>query len=215
MVGILLLDRACCQRDLKHVLSLSHRLWSLRLERSAPRELRTDKQEQELRLRHGRFPSKNSVELPHYGGVPKNNIPCHFTTLSPMKHCIIPMISFAFALAIVVSIAPPSQAFITKPTTFPTCSCLHRRSHQLYNYNDATSGGGGIEEIEFRIYPDGRVTEIVRGVKGKNCQSVTEAINKQLGNVVASSPTEEMFEEEVLVKTSLEQKEGWDGASSW
>ena len=32
---------------------------------------------------------------------------------------------------------------------------------------------GGIEEIEFRIYPDGRVTEVVRGVKGKNCEEVT------------------------------------------
>ena len=39
---------------------------------------------------------------------------------------------------------------------------------------------GGIEEIEFRIYPDGRITEVVRGVKGKNCEEVTAAINKQL-----------------------------------
>jgi hypothetical protein len=54
-------------------------------------------------------------------------------------------------------------------------------------------------------------------VRGKNCQDITEAINKQLGNVVASQPTEEMFEEEVLVQTTLEQKVdgGWDGASSW
>lgn len=132
-------------------------------------------------------------------------------------------------LAIVVFAALPAhQAFVANPTTATTsphyhyCFSSYRRwsqSKQLYNYNDATSGGGGgggIEEIEFRIYPDGRVTEIVRGVKGKNCQSVTEAINKQLGNVVASSPTEEMFEEEVLVKTTLEQKDGgWDGASSW
>jgi len=36
-----------------------------------------------------------------------------------------------------------------------------------------SNDSGGIEEIEFRIYPDGRVTEIVKGVKGKNCQEVT------------------------------------------
>ena len=124
----------------------------------------------------------------------------------------------------IVSAAVSCQAFVAKPTS-SSPTCRRHRSQHLYNYNDASGGGGGgggIEEIEFRIYPDGRVTEIVRGVKGKSCQSVTEAINKQLGNVVASSPTEEMFEEEVLVKTTLEQKDGggsggggWDGASSW
>ena len=42
------------------------------------------------------------------------------------------------------------------------------------------------------------------------------AINKQLGNVVDMQPTEEMFEEEVMVDMTLENKDGgWDGASSW
>lgn len=42
------------------------------------------------------------------------------------------------------------------------------------------------------------------------------AINKQLGNVVDMQPTEEMFEEEVMVDATLENKDGgWDGASSW
>jgi hypothetical protein len=82
------------------------------------------------------------------------------------------------------------------------------------------SRGGGIKEIEFRIYSDGRVTKIVWEVRGKNCQDITKAINKQLGNVVASQPTEEMFEEEVFIQKTLEQKvdggwEGGGGTSSW
>ncbi|KAL7535394.1 hypothetical protein ACHAXR_006463 [Thalassiosira sp. AJA248-18] len=107
------------------------------------------------------------------------------------------------------SAAVPAHAFVSAPTA-PHCR-VGRRS-QLNN----DAAGGGIEEIEFRIYPDGRVTEVVRGVKGANCQDVTEAINKQLGNVVDSQPTEEMFEEEQTVDLTLEQKEGgWEGSSSW
>ena len=56
------------------------------------------------------------------------------------------------------------QAFISMPSPH---SISRSRSSSLSN------DSGGIEEIEFRIYPDGRVTEIVKGVKGKNCQEVT------------------------------------------
>jgi hypothetical protein len=120
------------------------------------------------------------------------------------------MQSFISILVVACLIAlHPAQAFVLKTSRIG-------RSFPLRN----DSSGGGIEEIEFRIYPDGRVTEIVRGVRGKNCQDITEAINKQLGNVVASQPTEEMFEEEVFIQTTLEQKvdggwEGGGGTSSW
>lgn len=119
--------------------------------------------------------------------------------------------NFLITVLAVFIAAVPTNAFVSSPGPHST-----RGLSQLSS--DASGGGsGGIEEIEFRIYPDGRVTEVVRGVKGKNCQDVTEAINKQLGNVVDFQPTEEMYEEEVLVEQTLEQKEGggWDGASSW
>ncbi|KAL7535487.1 hypothetical protein ACHAWF_005183 [Thalassiosira exigua] len=116
---------------------------------------------------------------------------------------------YVLAALLASCLAAPGLAFVTTPG--PRSAASSRTSSALSN-----DAGGGIEEIEFRIYPDGRVTEVVRGVKGKNCAEVTEAINKQLGKVVDSQPTEEMFEEEVVLEQTLEQKDGgWDGASSW
>ena len=80
-----------------------------------------------------------------------------------------------------------------------------------------------MEIIEFKIYPDGRVEETVRGVKGNNCHKVTEGINEMLGKVVATAPTEEMYEQEVVVETTLTESvsngnsngNSWEGSSSW
>ena len=84
----------------------------------------------------------------------------------------------------------------------------------------ASGGGyGSIEQIEFKIYPDGRVEELVRGVKGNNCHKVTEKINEQLGEVVASKPTEEMYEQELQVTQTLYNTDSSDGgdwqSSTW
>lgn len=85
--------------------------------------------------------------------------------------------------------------------------------------NSAASSpeGVGIQQIEFKIYPDGRVEETVRGIKGENCHKVTEKINEALGKVVATQPTAEMFEQEVEVENTLYNKESssWEGSSSW
>ncbi len=68
----------------------------------------------------------------------------------------------------------------------------------------ASGGGyGSLEQIEYKIYSDGRVEELVRGIKGNNCQTVTQAIHEQLGKVVATEPTEEMYEQEVKVSQTL------------
>mmetsp|Transcript_10994 Transcript_10994/g.16008 ORF Transcript_10994/g.16008 Transcript_10994/m.16008 type:complete len:116 (-) Transcript_10994:230-577(-) len=80
---------------------------------------------------------------------------------------------------------------------------------------------GNIEQIEFKIFPDGRIEETVRGVKGGDCHKITEDINNELGKVVHTKPTEEMYEQEIVIDQKVQVTNndagsgGWDGASSW
>ena len=88
------------------------------------------------------------------------------------------------------------------------------------DWDSSGASSGQIEQIEFKIYPDGRVEETVRGVKGNNCHKVTEEINAALGEVVASQPTEEMYEQELTVDQTLYNTDStgssdWEGSSSW
>lgn len=91
-------------------------------------------------------------------------------------------------------------------------------SNPQANFHSSTAlRDGQIEQIEFKIYPDGRIEETVRGIKGGDCHKVTEEINNNLGKVTASSPTEEMYEQEVTINQTVEVKNdsGWEGSSSW
>jgi hypothetical protein len=114
------------------------------------------------------------------------------------------------AAALIALFISSSKAFTPMASSKPTC---FRPSTLLRE--------GSIEQIEFKIYPDGRIEETVRGVKGGNCQKITEEINKVLGKTVDSKPTEEMFEEKINIeqtvstKTSSNGDNSWDGASSW
>ena len=74
-----------------------------------------------------------------------------------------------------------------------------------------------MEELEFIIHADGRVEERVRGVKGIDCQSLTEVFNKELGEVYESKPTAEMFEQKVELSVDAEAtvSESWGGSSTW
>ena len=82
-----------------------------------------------------------------------------------------------------------------------------------------------MEQIEFKIYPDGRVEEIVRGIKGDNCHKVTETIHESLGQVVSSQPTEELYEQELVVDQTITEtitenssngeSSSWEGQSTW
>lgn len=74
-----------------------------------------------------------------------------------------------------------------------------------------------MERLEYKIHPDGRVEEKVIGIKGGDCQKVTSSIEKALGEVVDSKPTEEMYEEKVVEKgvINISEETGWEGTSTW
>jgi hypothetical protein len=48
--------------------------------------------------------------------------------------------------------------------------------------------------IRFRIRPDGRVEELVEGLPGSGCESLTERIEARLGSVQQRQPTAEAFQ---------------------
>ena len=50
-----------------------------------------------------------------------------------------------------------------------------------------------METLEFVIYPDGRVKELVTGIVGRSCAEVTAAIEAQLGEVTTQQKTSEFF----------------------
>jgi hypothetical protein len=128
------------------------------------------------------------------------------------------------AVSLLVVFCGFSQAFLSVSTSTPTTiqKTLSSTSSST-SLHSSTPGGGSesnIERIEFKIYPDGRVEEKVIGIKGENCQKVTEKINKVLGEVIQSEPTEEMFEQEVKLDQTLTNNnnnggDSWEGASSW
>ncbi|MEO1134306.1 MAG: DUF2997 domain-containing protein [Cyanobacteria bacterium J06639_1] len=63
-----------------------------------------------------------------------------------------------------------------------------------------------LETLEYVIHPDGRVEEVVKGVKGKDCLKLTEEIEHKLGRVVSQKPTDEQFQRQT------QQQQQWD---SW
>lgn len=54
-----------------------------------------------------------------------------------------------------------------------------------------------METLEFIIYPDGRVKEMVTGIVGRSCEEVTRQIEAQLGNVVSRETTSEYYQQGV------------------
>ena len=58
-----------------------------------------------------------------------------------------------------------------------------------------------METLEFVIYPDGRVKEMVTGISGSSCQEVTAAIEAQLGRVVSTEKTSQYYEQPITEST--------------
>lgn len=56
-----------------------------------------------------------------------------------------------------------------------------------------------METLEFVIYPDGRVKEMVTGIVGASCAAVTAAIEAQLGEVTAHEKSSEYYAKPVTV----------------
>ena len=50
------------------------------------------------------------------------------------------------------------------------------------------------QTIRFRILPDGRVEELVEGVRGLGCEQLTERIEARLGAVQQRQSTAEAFQ---------------------
>jgi hypothetical protein len=108
-------------------------------------------------------------------------------------------------------LASTSQAFV--PSSI-------QRPSRMKLYSDL--GGpdlGNLVTLEYKIYPDGRVEEVVRGIKGAGCHELTKKIHENLGKVISSEPTEEFWEEEIALKETLIETVGegdqWEGKSSW
>ncbi|MEL6158470.1 MAG: DUF2997 domain-containing protein [Cyanobacteria bacterium J06627_32] len=73
-----------------------------------------------------------------------------------------------------------------------------------------------METLEFVIYSDGRVKEMVTGIVGASCAEVTAAIEAQLGEVVAQRTTSEYYAQPVQVTSSARSHVATDiTASRW
>ena len=55
--------------------------------------------------------------------------------------------------------------------------------------------------IRFRIRPDGRVEELVEGVRGLGCGQLTERIEARIGSVQQRRSTAEAFQTQASVQT--------------
>ena len=124
--------------------------------------------------------------------------------------------SYLSCLAAMFLVAQEAEAFVS------SASVIDSKPNSIGPLFSESGQSGRLERIEFKIYPDGRVEEKVLGVKGESCLEITKEINEKLGNVISTTPTEEMYEEEVKIDQTLynsntdgDSGASWEGSSSW
>jgi fructose/tagatose bisphosphate aldolase len=71
-----------------------------------------------------------------------------------------------------------------------------------------------METLEFIIYPDGRVKEMVTGMVGRSCEEVTAAIEAELGLVISREATSEYYQQSNAL-TAETTSEASVSYSSW
>ncbi|MEM1309576.1 MAG: DUF2997 domain-containing protein [Cyanobacteria bacterium P01_D01_bin.71] len=71
-----------------------------------------------------------------------------------------------------------------------------------------------METLEFIIYPDGRVKEMVAGVVGQSCEEITRKVEEQLGHVVSRENTSDYYVQPVQ-HTSSEDVQAQEAYSDW
>jgi fructose/tagatose bisphosphate aldolase len=71
-----------------------------------------------------------------------------------------------------------------------------------------------METLEFIIYPDGRVKEMVTGMVGSSCEEVTAAIEAEMGLVISREATSEYYQQSNAL-TAETTSEASVSYSSW
>ena len=121
------------------------------------------------------------------------------------------------SLACLIFSAYSAEAFISSATS--------NSNNNIRLYSDysggnswessaSSSGGqqkaqsGRLEQVTFKIYPDGRVEEKVVGVKGQQCLEVTREINEKLILLTTGPSTFCKYSKE-----RLERGAGWTNTS--
>ncbi len=64
------------------------------------------------------------------------------------------------------------------------------------------------ETLEFTIYPDGRIVETVKGIKGTECTKLTELLEDKLGTVTHREDTDDRYQT-VQEKMIQQQWDSW------